>query len=155
MVSSTACDSLCMSDTVSKHRPFSFIFNWGKKQIHGGKVRRVGRMGNDNHAVVSHKLCGFQGRVGGRVVVMKEPVVVAPKFRGFRRTISLKGPKTSQYKSELTVVLGGTNSRRTMPYASKKTMNVLFVELRTCRAFFPLGDCGLFHCYDCCFVSRS
>jgi hypothetical protein len=38
-------------------------------------------MGNDNHVVVSYKLCGFQGRVGGRVVVMKEPVVVAPKFR--------------------------------------------------------------------------
>jgi hypothetical protein len=40
-------------------------------------------MGNDNHVVVSHKLCGFQGSVGGRVVVMKEPVVVAPMFRSF------------------------------------------------------------------------
>jgi hypothetical protein len=38
-------------------------------------------MGNDNHVVVSHKLCGFQGFVGGLVVVIKEPVVVAPKFR--------------------------------------------------------------------------
>jgi hypothetical protein len=28
-------------------------------------------MGNDNH-VVSHKLCGFQGHVGGRIVVIKE-----------------------------------------------------------------------------------
>jgi hypothetical protein len=37
-------------------------------------------MGNDNHIVVSHKLCGFQGRVGGRIVVMKEPVVVAVIF---------------------------------------------------------------------------
>jgi hypothetical protein len=40
-------------------------------------------MGNDNHVVVSHKLCGFQGRVGGRVVVMKEPGVIAPNFRSF------------------------------------------------------------------------
>jgi hypothetical protein len=38
-------------------------------------------MGNDNH-VASHKLCGFQGRVDGRVVVM-EPVVVEPKFWSF------------------------------------------------------------------------
>jgi hypothetical protein len=38
-------------------------------------------MGNDNHATVSHKLCGFQGSVGGRTVVMKEPVMAAPKFR--------------------------------------------------------------------------
>jgi hypothetical protein len=36
-------------------------------------------MGNDNH-VVSHKLCGFQGRVGGFIVMMKEPVVIVPKF---------------------------------------------------------------------------
>jgi hypothetical protein len=41
----------------------------------------MGRIGNDNH-VVGHKLCGFQWSVGGRVV-MKEPVVVAPKFRSF------------------------------------------------------------------------
>jgi hypothetical protein len=41
-------------------------------------------MGNDNHVVVvSQKLCGFQGRVCGRVVMMKEPVVVAPKFQSF------------------------------------------------------------------------
>jgi hypothetical protein len=40
-------------------------------------------MGNDNHVVVSHKLCGFQGCVGGRVAMLKEPVVVAPKFRSF------------------------------------------------------------------------
>jgi hypothetical protein len=37
-------------------------------------------MGNDNH-VVSHKLCGFQGRVAGHVM-MKEPVV-AQKFLSF------------------------------------------------------------------------
>jgi hypothetical protein len=40
-------------------------------------------MGNDNHVVVSYKRCGFQGRVGGRVVMIKEPVVVAPKFPSF------------------------------------------------------------------------
>jgi hypothetical protein len=37
-------------------------------------------MGNDNHVVVNHKLCGFLGSVCRRVVMMKEPVVVAPKF---------------------------------------------------------------------------
>jgi hypothetical protein len=40
-------------------------------------------MGNDNHVVISHKVCGFQGRVGRHVVMMKEPVVVAPKFWSF------------------------------------------------------------------------
>jgi hypothetical protein len=32
---------------------------------------------------VSHKLYGFQGCVGRRIVVMKEPVVDAPKFLSF------------------------------------------------------------------------
>jgi hypothetical protein len=47
-------------------------------------------MGNDNHVVVSHKLCGFQGSVGGRGVLMKEPVVIAPEFRS-----NLLSPKQS------------------------------------------------------------
>jgi hypothetical protein len=29
-------------------------------------------MGNDNHVVVGHTLCGFQERVGGQVVVMEQ-----------------------------------------------------------------------------------
>jgi hypothetical protein len=38
-------------------------------------------MGNNNHVVVSHKLCCFQGCVGEHVVIMKEPAAVVPKFR--------------------------------------------------------------------------
>jgi hypothetical protein len=34
--------------------------------------------------------CGFQGRVGVHVFVMKEPVVVAPKFRSFSSHIFSK-----------------------------------------------------------------
>jgi hypothetical protein len=30
-----------------------------------------------------HKLCGYQGRAGRCVVVMKEPVVAVPKFQSF------------------------------------------------------------------------
>jgi hypothetical protein len=37
-------------------------------------------MGNDNHVVVSHKFCGFQGHVSSHVVMMKQPAVVLPKF---------------------------------------------------------------------------
>jgi hypothetical protein len=64
MLSSTACDSFWISDTVSKRLPFSFIFNLGNK----GNNRELSPAtredgGNDNHVVVSHKLCGFQGRV--------------------------------------------------------------------------------------------
>jgi hypothetical protein len=36
-----------------------------------------------NHVVVSHKLCGFQGCVGRHFILMKESVVVAPKFWSF------------------------------------------------------------------------
>jgi hypothetical protein len=54
-------------------------------------------MGNDNPVVVGRKLCGFQGRVGGCVVVMKEPVVVVPKFWDFSSHIF------SQVSQNLTV----------------------------------------------------
>jgi hypothetical protein len=48
-------------------------------------------MGNDNH-VVSHKLYGFQGLVGGRIVMM-EPVVVAPKFWSVSSHIFSQAPQ--------------------------------------------------------------
>jgi hypothetical protein len=84
MLLSTTYKSLWVSDTVSKHHPFSFIFNLGNKEKwQGAKARQVGRMRNDNHVVVSHKLSGFQGHVGTCVVVMKELVVFVPKFRSF------------------------------------------------------------------------
>jgi hypothetical protein len=60
-------------------------------------------MENDNHVAVSRKLCGFQGRVGGRVVAMKEPVVVAPKFRYFASHIFSQASQNVTVKSELTV----------------------------------------------------
>jgi hypothetical protein len=46
-----------------------------------GKVQQVGRMRNHND-VVRHKLSGFQGCEGGCIVI-KEPVVVAPKFQSY------------------------------------------------------------------------
>jgi hypothetical protein len=66
------------------------VFQFGKNgEITGGSVWQVGTMGNNNH-VVSHKLCGFQGCVGWRIVVMKGPVVVVPKFCSFSSTFSLE-----------------------------------------------------------------
>jgi hypothetical protein len=40
-------------------------------------------MGNDNHVFLSCKLSGFQGCVDGRIVMMKEVVVVVQKFWSF------------------------------------------------------------------------
>jgi hypothetical protein len=48
-------------------------------------------MGNDNHVVVSHKLYGFQGCVGGCIVMINEPVVVAPKLLSFSSHIFSQG----------------------------------------------------------------
>jgi hypothetical protein len=67
----------------------------GKKaKSQGAKSGKYGGWGKITRLLVI--LCGFQGRVDGRVVVMKEPVVVAPKFRSFRRTLSLKHLNTSE-----------------------------------------------------------
>jgi hypothetical protein len=96
-----------MSDTVSKCLPFSLIFNLGIK------VRWVGRMGNDNDIVVSHKFCGFQGYVDGHIVMMKVPVVVAPKFWSFSSYI------LSWASQNVTVKVGVDHSVR----RNKFTMN--------------------------------
>jgi hypothetical protein len=42
-----------------------------------------------------------------------------------------------------------------IPLHIEKTMSMFFVELWTCRAFFALGHCGLFHCNNCYLVSGS
>jgi hypothetical protein len=102
-------------------------------------------MGNDNHAAVSHKLRDFQGHVGRRIVMMEEAVMVAPKFQSFSSHIF------SQASENITVKVRVDHSVRRNkftvngPIQVEKTMSMLFVELRTCRAFFALGDCGLFH----------
>jgi hypothetical protein len=59
-------------DTVSKRHSFRFIFNLLTKQNHRGLSPASREDGNDNHVVVSQKLCGFQGRADGRIVVLKE-----------------------------------------------------------------------------------
>jgi hypothetical protein len=53
------------------------------------------------------KLCGFQGRVGRRIVVMKEPVVVAPKFWSFSLHIF-----SQVYQNLIVKVRVGRSARR-------------------------------------------
>jgi hypothetical protein len=87
--------------------------------------------------------------------MMKEPDVVAPMFQSFSLYIF------SQASQNVTVKVRADHGVRRNKFTVNnplhviKTRGMLFVELPTCRAFFALGDCGLFHCDDCCFVSRS
>jgi hypothetical protein len=54
----------------SKPLSLQFHFQFRKQsKITEGQVWRVGRMGNDNHVAVSHKLCGFREHVGGHVMM--------------------------------------------------------------------------------------
>jgi hypothetical protein len=49
----------------------------------------------------------------------------------------------------------GRNSWCTRASTSKKAISIVLTFDRTCLAFFGLGDDGVFHCYDICFVSGS
>jgi hypothetical protein len=75
-------------------------------------------MGNDNRVVVSHKLCGFQEHVGGHVAVMKEPVVVVPKFRSFSSHIF------SQAYQNITVKVRVDHSVRQNKFTVKNPLHV-------------------------------
>jgi hypothetical protein len=75
-------------------------------------------MRNDNHVVVSHKLCGFQGHVGGHTVMMKEPVVVAPKFWSFSSHIF------SQASQNVTVKVRVDHSARRNKFTVNNPLHV-------------------------------
>jgi hypothetical protein len=54
-----------------------------QSESQGAKSSEYGGWEMISMLMLHHKLCGFQGHVGGRVVMMKEPVVVVPKFQSF------------------------------------------------------------------------
>jgi hypothetical protein len=87
--------------------------------------------------------------------MQKEPVVLAPNFRPF--SSHSFSPASQNVTVEVRVDRSVRRNKFTVnnPLHVEKTMGMLFVELQTCRTFFALGDCGLFHCDDCCFVSGS
>jgi hypothetical protein len=107
-------------------------------------------MGNNNHVVVNHKHRGFQGHMAGRVVMM-EPVVAALRFRSPSSHVFSKAPQNVRVDRSVRRKKFTENN----PLHTEEKTSMLFVELRTCRASFALGDCGLFHYDDCCFVSES
>jgi hypothetical protein len=93
-------------------------------------------MGKDNHFVVSHKLCGFQGHVGWLIVMTKEPVVVALKFRFLSSHIFSQASQNITVKVRVDCSVRRNKFMVNNPFTSKKkTMSMLFVELRTCHCF--------------------
>jgi hypothetical protein len=94
--------------------------------------------------------------VGGKVFMM-EPLVVAPKFWSFSSHIfsQVSQNVTVWVKVRVDCSVTRNNFMVNSPLHIKKNNEMLFVELWTCRTFFALGDCGLFHFDHCCFVSGS
>jgi hypothetical protein len=74
-------------------------------------------MESENHVVVSHKFCSFQGRVGERFVV-KEPVVVALKFPPFSSHIF------SQTSQNVTVKVRVDRSARRNKFTVNNSLHV-------------------------------
>jgi hypothetical protein len=99
-------------------------------------------MGNDNHVVITHKLCGFQGRLGGCVVMMKEPFVVVPKFRSFSSHIFSHASQNITVKVRVDHSVRRNKFTVNNPLHVEKTVRMLFIELRTCCASFLLVIVG-------------
>jgi hypothetical protein len=64
----------------------------------------VSREDGTNNRVVIHELCGFQGGVDRRIVVMKEPAVCAQKFWFFVAHFPSSISKCHSKSQELIVV---------------------------------------------------
>jgi hypothetical protein len=123
MLSSTTC---CF-----KMSSLQFHFQFGKQSEI--TVRQIGRMGNDNHVAVSHKLYGFQGCVGGCVVAM-ESVMVSPKFLSFSSHIFSQGSQNVTVKDRFDRSVRRNKFTVNNPLHVKKT-SMLLSELRTSRTF--------------------
>jgi hypothetical protein len=78
--------------------------------------------------------------------MIKELVVVMPKFWSFSSHIFSQASQIVTVKVRVDCS-GRRNKFMNNPLHAekKKTMSMLFVELRTCCIFFALGDCGFFH----------
>jgi hypothetical protein len=88
--------------------------------------------------------------VGRRVAVMKERVMVAPKFWFFSSHIFSQASQNVTVRVKVRVDRSVRRNKFTVNNPIHVEENN---ELGTCRVFFALGDRGLFHCDDRCFVS--
>jgi hypothetical protein len=103
-------------------------------------------MGNDNHVVVSHKLCGFQWRVGRDVFVMKEPVVVAPKIRSFSSHTFLQASQNITVRVQIRV----DRSVRRNKFTVKNPFHVKKNKQWSC-SLFNSGPAAPFFFFFCSF----
>jgi hypothetical protein len=87
---------------------------------------------------------GFQGRVARRVVLMKEPVAVAPKFLSFSSQIFSQAFRNVTVRVKVRVDRSVRRTKFTVniPFMLKKTMSMLFVELRTATPLLLLVIVG-------------
>jgi hypothetical protein len=92
-------------------------------------------MENDNHVVVSHKLCCFKGHGQARCRDevascgrVKRPVFFITKF--LSSVSKFQSNSQSLRRDKFTV---------TDPFHVKKTVSTLFIELQTCRILFDMN----------------
>jgi hypothetical protein len=103
---------------------------------------RVGRMGNNNHVVVSHKLCGLQGHIGGRVVLMKEPIAIAPKFWSFSSHIFSQASQNVTVKVRVDCSVRRNRFTVNNPFHVKKKLTCSLLNSRLATPFLLLVIVG-------------
>jgi len=96
---------------------------------------------------------GEDGSVRWGIVMMKQLGLFLPKLGAMSLHVFMQSLQNFAVEPRIYSWLVGTNSLCTIPLMSKKVMIMLLRLLFTCLAFFGLGDLGLFHWEDCCFVS--
>jgi hypothetical protein len=82
--------------------------------------------------------CGFQGRV----VMIKEPVVVIPKFQSFSSHIFYEASQNVTVKVRIDRSVRRKKFAENNPLHVKKTMSVLYVELLISLAFLIMVIVG-------------
>jgi len=84
--------------------------------------------------------------------MVKQPGLFSPKLGATSSHVFTQSLQNFAVEAEFTFWPGGTISLCTILLTSKKVMTKLMTLLFTCLGFFGLGDMGLCHWENCCFV---
>ena len=112
-------------------------------------------MEDDNHFVLHQKLLGEDGSVRWGVVMVEQPGLFSPKFGAMSLHVFMQSLQKVALEPGIHSLASWDKFFVHNPLDVKQVMIMLLTLLFTCLAFFGLGDMGLFHWEDCCFVSGS
>jgi hypothetical protein len=112
-------------------------------------------VGNESNIVFRQKLLGEDGRVRRSVVMVKQSGLFSPKFGATSSHVFTQSPQNVAIEHGIHSLACWGKFFIHSPLDVKESDDHALDIAFHLSALFGLGDVGLFHWKDCCFVSES